>query len=669
MKGKKSLRERLGMKDYRNMRERLGLDRSVRERLGPDGSGKKLRIGTDRDTGVPAFFNLDLFNTHLHVVGRTGTGKTRFLALLARQILELGMGGCVIDIQGGLYHLVENYVAHHPELAKRVIFLNPGEAQDPLVSFNPLSRPSYLKDPQSRVDMMIEAIMKHMKQADEVMPTFKNVSSNILPALMHSGNTILEGKYFSDWMNVDPRNKMLHHVSDDVQRFWRIYDDQPKREKKIDILSFNNRINEFIRYEMLRYTLGRTENLMNFKDLFDKDKFLLVNLRYPTHLSFDAATLIGICVINELFYYAMTRDDRQAKKHPFVLMIDEMQNFITPDLVRILDQCRQKGLHLVLAHQRLQQLKKLDEGLYSAVNSNARTKVVFSVPMEDAKLLADDIFEHDLYEVKHQLKTVSIVDYARDFLAAEHESESSGTGKSQGITKTKARSSTDGVSHTTGRSESVGGSGSWGTSRGEQSGWTWPVDYNLDLMGGHQSISSANTIMDSYGSFDSSSTMEATGEAHAESEMKSMSKSEIENTFKSGSTGKSKIETIVPVLGEQITQETLFSLEDQRYRAAIKLQKQPLACAYIKRKDDPPQMVAIKEVPDYDFDEQKIREAHDISKKTNPYYCSIEKSKKSIEKRHKQLELIDVEVENVDSEEVKSKPKSDDIISEEDYRE
>ena len=155
---------------------------------------------------------------------------------------------------------------------------------------------------------------------------------------------------------------------------------------------------------MLRYTLGRTSHLLDFDDIFNNGKLLLVNLRYPTHLSFDAATLIGICLIHELFYYAMARDENQGQKHPLVLMIDEMQNFITPDLVRILDQCRQKGLHLVLAHQRLNQLKNQNEELYSAVNSNATTKVVFSVPLEDAKLLADEIFEYDLQEVKHLLK-------------------------------------------------------------------------------------------------------------------------------------------------------------------------------------------------------------------------------------------------------------------------
>ena len=65
----------------------------------------------------------------------------------------MGIGGCVIDIQGGLYHLMENYIAHYPELAKRVIFLNPGETQDPAVSFNPLSKSSYLEDPQSRIEI------------------------------------------------------------------------------------------------------------------------------------------------------------------------------------------------------------------------------------------------------------------------------------------------------------------------------------------------------------------------------------------------------------------------------------------------------------------------------------------------------------------------------------
>ena len=366
----------------KSLREQMGYHVPLKRRLTKQTRKQKgIRVGTDRETGSPVHFDLGLFKTHIHCIGRTGTGKTRFLALLARQLIEQGVGGCVLDIQGGLYHLIENYIAKNPHLAERVIFFNPGERQDPVVAFNPLRDADYVEQP-IRVDMVIEALKKNWNQAADFMPTFEDIASNIIPALIDGGQTILEGKYFKDWIDTAERDRILEHITDpDVLRDWKIFDAQGKHDKKTDILPFKNRIKKFLRLDMLRCTLGRTTHLLDFKDLVDKRKFLLVNLRYPRHLSFDAATLIGINLIHEIFYYCMSRHEKEGEQNPFVMIIDEMQNFITPDIVRILDQCRQKGLHLVLAHQRLNQLKKDNEELYSAVNSSATTKVVFAVPL------------------------------------------------------------------------------------------------------------------------------------------------------------------------------------------------------------------------------------------------------------------------------------------------
>jgi len=177
--------------------------------------------------------------------------------------------------------------------------------------------------------------------------------------------------------------------------------------------------------------VGRTERLLDFDDIFNNGKLLLVNLRYPTHLSFDAATLIGICLIHELFYYAMARDENQAKKHPLVLMIDEMQNFITPDIVRILDQCRQKGLHLVLAHQRLHQLLAQDEDLFSAVMDNALTKVIFGVGFRDAQILATEVFKLDPDKIKLELYRTAVLDNELEYHTTRGRSSSSDTARAR----------------------------------------------------------------------------------------------------------------------------------------------------------------------------------------------------------------------------------------------
>ena len=576
MPKRKTLKDRLGLN--RDLKKSLGLDQSLKKKI-LSYRPSELPIGFDRTTGEPTSLNFGLLKTHMHIIGRTGTGKTRFLALLAQQLLQRQVGGCLIDIQGGLYHLMENYIAHHPELAEKVIFLNPGEAQDPAVAFNPLKHCDYLAEPQILVNMAIEAIMKHMQQAGEVMPTFKNISTQVFSSLVASQYTFLESKYFVDWQDTKARDEILKPVQNrDVLRFWNLFDAQSKREKKIDLLSFANRLNEFVGNKMLEYTLGRTDHLLDFQELVDEDKFLMVNLRVPINLEFSHATLIGIFLIHQIFYYCVSRHEREAHKHPFILMIDEMQNFITPDLVRILDQCRQKGLHLVLAHQRLQQLREQDTDLYSAVMDNARTKVIFAVPYSDAELLAPELTQLDFKKVKHELHRTAVLDYELEYHTAYHSSSS------------------------------VGSTSMSGSSSSQQTGHTWPVD--SPLSGGHEQVSNSQAVMNSYG------------------------------TMESYTEGESQVPMLMPILGKELSSRTFYTPEELRYQASWELKSQDLACAVIKRLEEEPQLVKMQRVPDYPFDEKKVRAALEKSRAANPdYYLPLEATRLAIEARQQALEI------------------------------
>ena len=59
--------------------------------------------------------------------------------------------------------------------------------------------------------------------------------------------------------------------------------------------------------------------------------------------------------------------------------------FINEDVARILDEGRKFGLHLILAHQHLAQLKKAGEDIYHSVMTDAKTKIIFGgLSAEDA---------------------------------------------------------------------------------------------------------------------------------------------------------------------------------------------------------------------------------------------------------------------------------------------
>ena len=80
---------------------------------------------------------------HTHIIGRTGTGKSRLIAERVLAGIRAGYGVCVVDPHGELYDLLRDYLAGYslqfPELNKRVVLFDPLDSRCP--GFDPfLSR-------------------------------------------------------------------------------------------------------------------------------------------------------------------------------------------------------------------------------------------------------------------------------------------------------------------------------------------------------------------------------------------------------------------------------------------------------------------------------------------------------------------------------------------------
>src|SRR5258706_901362 len=78
--------------------------------------------------------------THMHVIGGSGTGKSKFLEWMIRRDLRQGNGLCLIDWHGTLYNDVLRYCAYQDVgLAgdfRSVVLLNPSQP-DFITGFNP----------------------------------------------------------------------------------------------------------------------------------------------------------------------------------------------------------------------------------------------------------------------------------------------------------------------------------------------------------------------------------------------------------------------------------------------------------------------------------------------------------------------------------------------------
>jgi type IV secretory pathway VirB4 component len=97
----------------------------------------RLFIGFDA-RGRKMWLSPDERKAHMHVIGSTRSGKSKFLEWMMRGDLQHGQGFCLIDPHGTLYDAVARYAAHHV-LPHEIILLNLAKP-DPVINFNPFRR-------------------------------------------------------------------------------------------------------------------------------------------------------------------------------------------------------------------------------------------------------------------------------------------------------------------------------------------------------------------------------------------------------------------------------------------------------------------------------------------------------------------------------------------------
>src|SRR5919106_7025817 len=79
--------------------------------------------------------------THMHVIGSSGSGKSKFLEWMIRGDLRNRQGFALLDPHGTLYEDVLQYCAHHV-LKQDIIQLDLSQP-DSIIGFNPFQRPEH----------------------------------------------------------------------------------------------------------------------------------------------------------------------------------------------------------------------------------------------------------------------------------------------------------------------------------------------------------------------------------------------------------------------------------------------------------------------------------------------------------------------------------------------
>lgn len=343
------------------------------------------RIGTaTRGLSLDAAVTLALddHRRHLHVIGRTGTGKSTLLMNLMLADLDAGRGFALLDPHGDLAATLIDAVP--PERTGDVIYLDPADLKHP-VGFNPMDRVA--PDQRPLVAAQLVAAFKHLF-ADSWGPRLEYVLLNALrllldarqPTLVALPRLLIDDGY---------RQQLLRTCTDPMVRlFWmREFAAYSERLASEVLGPVQNKVGAVLAVPALRNILGQGRSTIDVRRIMAGGRILIANLS-KGRLGEGPSHLLGAFLATAFAQAAEARSTvPEEDRQDFHLIADEFQNFATDSFASILSEARKWRLRLTLCHQYLDQV---GPSLRQAVLANAGSLVVFRCGAADAEELGPE---------------------------------------------------------------------------------------------------------------------------------------------------------------------------------------------------------------------------------------------------------------------------------------
>ncbi|WP_420860323.1 type IV secretory system conjugative DNA transfer family protein [Algirhabdus cladophorae] len=371
---------------------------------------------------------------HMHIVGSNGSGKSRFMRSMIQQDIAEGRGLCLIDPHGTQCQDVLKWLSQRPRLLKhrkvRYFKIGGGETT---VAFNPLA----LTDPRhahatgTRVADAIgrlfsEEELRHQPRTHEVLVL-------LLMTLAEAGLTLadypllLNPRYRPD---VQPLMDQLQNRL--AREQWSLLTRYKDNDFLEYVSSVARRLFTLMANPVIGATFSQRVETIDLRAAMDQGEILLFDLKDTEIFDADSAQLFGLLLISSLFGQSKLRDNTKS----YFLYLDEAHRYLSGSNVsEMFEECRKYGLHIVLAHQNLGQLRDAGERVFSTVINEADVKAVFSIKEpEDATYLVRLLYRGGLIDpskIKDVLTKPTVVGYSIGYLEGQSISESSVSGSGQ----------------------------------------------------------------------------------------------------------------------------------------------------------------------------------------------------------------------------------------------
>jgi hypothetical protein len=322
---------------------------------------------------------------HFYVIGKTGTGKSTFIANMAINDMRNREGFCIIDPHGDLCETVMDYVPSYR--VNDIIYLDPSDTQNAF-SLNPLE----VSNPEQK-ELVVSGIVAIFNKLYGTSwgPRLEYILRNTLASVieMPDATLLMVPEMLA---NAKFRAKVVSQLSNPVMKsFWEnefnMYSDKMRTEA---VSPIQNKVGQFVSSTVIRNIIKNPKSSLDLLKVMDEGKILLLNLSQGK-LGEDNAALLGAMIITKLQLAAMSRAfQAEEGRRDFYLYVDEFQNFATSSFIKILSEARKYRLNLILANQYMGQI---DEDVRLAIFGNCGTIMTFLVGAGDSPYLAKEFVE------------------------------------------------------------------------------------------------------------------------------------------------------------------------------------------------------------------------------------------------------------------------------------
>jgi hypothetical protein len=321
---------------------------------------------------------------HAVIIGKTGTGKTHLLEVIAWQLAERGEGLCFFDFHGDASLSLISRLAPLPLAAERLVVLDPSHhTLSP--GINVLEAHGAEAERFRKVSEL-SSILRQRWGVDSFGARTEELLRNSLYTLAASHWTLAQlPQLLTD---VEFRRHCTEQVGhSDIAAYWHDrYEPLSEAMKATFREPLLNRVTGFLTEPAARHLLGQRTSTIDLAAAMARQAWVVVRL--PKGRLREHAHTLGNLLFAQLQFAALARESvPRESRHTFTLLCDEVQNLAENDLATLLTEGRKFGISIATANQFWDQLpRELRGALLSAASH-----VCFRVSSQDASILGAEL--------------------------------------------------------------------------------------------------------------------------------------------------------------------------------------------------------------------------------------------------------------------------------------